>query len=300
MLEKIKSLFHGRDEAYKASKQPPVIITIHGYGRRRKHEMDNLVLWAKSDQQLSAYEIIQFDLYDLFDEKDCDWQKWVARAKTMINEQELKGRNIVLVGFSMGGVIAAYLAATSPNVKKLILLAPAFQYLHMDAITSMITKSAASWFGSDGKEASEEIAIPKSFYSAFTEVVKQCRPYIAKVNCPVLLLHGDEDEVISMKSSIYAYDRIPHEQKKLIMFHGGHHRLLMDETVNWEVYQVIRLFLTDRILHGKAIPQSPDILDVYRKQREEQRLVQTEGEKASTKDKAADQIETKAIQSSDH
>ena len=290
MLEKFKALFQGRDHT---SKQPPVIITVHGYGRRRKHEMDNLVLWAKSDPQLSHHEIIQFDLYDLSDEKDCDWQKWVARAKTMINEQELKGRDIVLVGFSMGGVIAAYLAATSPNVKKLILLAPAFQYLNMDAITSMITKSAASWFSSDARLAQNEIAIPKSFYSAFTEVIKQCKPYIARVNCPVLLLHGDEDEVISMKSSIYAYDRIPHKQKKLIMFHGGHHRLLMDESVNWEVFQVMRLFLTDQMLHGKVIPQSPDILDVYRKQREDEQGAQVEDEQDREADKEKEITEEK-------
>ena len=38
----------------------PVIITIHGYGRRRKHEFDNFASWGKQD----GFEIIQFDMYD--------------------------------------------------------------------------------------------------------------------------------------------------------------------------------------------------------------------------------------------
>ncbi len=269
MLEQIKSLFHRIDQKNQAQKQLPVIITIHGYGRRRKHEMDNLVLWASDDPVLSRYEIIQFDLYDLFDETDCDWQKWVARAKTIINEQELRGKEIILLGFSMGGVIASYLAATSSHVKKLILLAPAFQYLNVDA--SVITKSASAWFNNDAKQGKDkEIEIPKSFYNAFTEVIKQCKPYIDRVTCPVLLLHGDEDEVISIKSSIYAYEHIPHDQKKLIVLHEGHHRLLMDEAINWEVFQIIRLFILDQILHGKHIPQSPDILEEYRRRQAEE------------------------------
>jgi len=273
MFEQLKSLFQNKQKESGGSKKLPVIITIHGYGRRRKHEMDNLVLWAKSDPLLSRYEIVQFDLYDLFDDTDCNWQQWVSRAKTVINEYELMNREILLLGFSMGGVIASYLAATSPNVKKLILLAPAFQYLNVDSITSAITKGALSFLTSDGKEsdATDEIEIPKQFYGAFTEVIKQCKPYIANVTCPVLLLHGDEDEVISIKSSMYAYDKIPHQRKKLIIFHGGHHRLLMDESVNWEVFQVILLFLEDRILNGKTIEQAPDILDEYRKHKEERK-----------------------------
>lgn len=264
MFERLKSIFQPVNGT-KQTDTKPVIITIHGYGRRRMHEMDNLLLWAKDDPIMSEYEIVQFDLYDLFDETDCDWQKWVNRAKSKINEYELKQREIYLLGFSMGGVIASYLAATSSNVKKLVLLAPAFQYLHMDAITNVITKSAVSFFTSDGKEEKEvEITLPKSFYSAFMDVVKHLKPYIQQVSCPVLLLHGDEDEVIPIRSSMYAYEKIPHEQKKLLLFHKGHHRLLMDEAVQWEVYQVMVLFFQGAIVQGRTIPQAPDILDQYR------------------------------------
>ncbi len=267
MLESFKSLLKKHlISKNDVTNNETVIITIHGYGRRRKHEMDNLSLWAKQDPILAHYEILQFDLYDLFDETDCNWRQWVGRAKAIINEQELLNRCIYLVGFSMGGVIAAYLAATSSHVKKLILLAPAFQYWNKDAITSVIAKGANSFFSSDGKTNDDEITIPKTFYPAFTEVIRHCKPYIEQVKCPVLLLHGDEDEVISMKSSIYAYDKIPHAQKKLIFLHNGHHRLLMDETVNWEVYQLIKLFVIGAILGNDNIPQAPDILEEYRKQ----------------------------------
>lgn len=275
MFEKIKAkLFaSAKQDEIKKQKQKPVIITIHGYGRRRKHEMDNLVLWSQSE----GYEIVQFDMYDLFDEHDNDWMKWVTRAKNVVNTYELANREIYLIGFSMGGVIASYLAATSPNVKKLILLAPAFNYLHVDTITSVISKSAAGFFSND-KDKKPEIEIPRSFYGAFMDLVKTLKKYIGEVSCPVLILHGDEDEVIPLRSSTWAYEKIPHQNKKLIILHEGHHRLLMDQKVSWEVYQIAKLFLDDHILNGQAIPFAPDILDQYQKELEE-RLKEEENEK---------------------
>ena len=58
------------------TRKRPVIITIHGYGRRRSHEMDNIAAWARKED----FDVVQFDLYDLFDENDCDPKQWLKRA----------------------------------------------------------------------------------------------------------------------------------------------------------------------------------------------------------------------------
>ena len=99
----------------------PVIITIHGYGRRRSHEMDNIAAWAEKEN----FDIIQFDLYDLFDEKDCDPKQWLSRARKQVDIYIAQKRPIYLLGFSMGGVIASYLASLYP-VEKLVLVCAGF------------------------------------------------------------------------------------------------------------------------------------------------------------------------------
>ena len=80
-------------------KPKAVIITIHGYGRRRSHEMDNLAAWAKDER----VDVIQFDLYDLFDEEDCDPKQWLMRAESVVRTQCARKLPVYLVGFSMGG-----------------------------------------------------------------------------------------------------------------------------------------------------------------------------------------------------
>lgn len=253
MFEWFKQIFKTEENIVLPKTLPPIVITIHGYGRRRMHEFDNFANWGKKD----GFEIIQFDMYDLFDERDHDWMHWVARAKDCIDSYTTSGRDIYLAGFSMGGVIAAYLATLCP-IKKLILLAPAYSYVNMDMITGAITKSAASLWSAEKKE---EIVLPRSFYAAFTELIKNLKKYIADVKCPVLMIHGDMDEVISLKSSLWAYDKIPHARKRLLILHGGHHRLLMDEKVNWECYQNMKLFLEGVLLPDHEIEQASDIME---------------------------------------
>lgn len=250
MFEKLKQYFQKNEKKTVTS---PVIITIHGYGRRCQHEFDNFALWGRKD----GFTIVQFDMYDLFDEQDCDWKQWLARAKDQVKRYKSSGVPIYLVGFSMGGVIASYLAATF-QVDRLILLAPAFSYINMDMVSGVITKTAASLWSNEKKE---EIKLPSSFYSAFMDIVKNLKKYIVDVECPVLFLHGDQDEVISIKSSLWAYEKLPHDRKKLIILHEGHHRLLMDEKVHWECYQIMKLFLNKELLGDTEIIQAEDIMD---------------------------------------
>ena len=242
MFEWIKKLMKEEKTEEINQDNRPLLVTIHGFGKRRRHEMDQLQEFL-SDKNI---ELISFDMYDLTDEKDCDWQQWVKRAKAQLTQAQLSKRPIYLLGFSMGGVIASYLATCYPVVK-LILIAPDFKHFHLENYTNMVIKGASGLISSsknDGKEPS----LPKSFYPAFMECVKQLKASIAKVSCPVLLIHGDADEVIPPRSSVWAFDMITHEQKQLIFLHLGKHRILNDEHVRDAAFLLIQDFIEDRLM----------------------------------------------------
>ena len=270
MLDWLKHLL--KKEELPASEPKPVIITIHGYGRRRRNEFDNFASWGSQD----GFDIVQFDMYDLFDEHDHDWMTWVSRAKEVVDSYKDSGRDIYLAGFSMGGVIASYLAVVCP-VKRLLLLAPAFSYMNVDIITGVISKSASSLMGNEKKE---EIQLPRAFYGAFTELVKNLKKYIGFVECPVCMIHGDMDEVISVKSSLWAYNKIPHDRKKLLLLHEGHHRLLMDEGVSWMCYQNMKLFFDGVLLPDITPVMAGDIMPALLEEKKRRECVKQEQEAA--------------------
>ena len=186
----------------------------------------------------------------------------------------------------MGGVIASYLAVVC-SVKRLLLLAPAFSYMNVDIITGVITKSASTLMGNEKKE---EIQLPRAFYGAFTELVKNLKKYIGFVECPVCMIHGDMDEVISVKSSLWAYNKLPHTRKKLILLHEGHHRLLMDEGVSWTCYQNMKLFFQGLLLPDEEPEMAADIMPALLEEKKRREHALQPQEQTSTAD-AAGQIE---------
>lgn len=67
-------------------------------------------------------------MYDLNNPNDANYKDWVQRCEAKLSLAIKENPNVILIGFSMGGVIASYLASIY-KVQSLILCAPAFEYL---------------------------------------------------------------------------------------------------------------------------------------------------------------------------
>lgn len=221
-------------------KKKPVIVTIHGFGKRLHHEFDPFANYFKAKN----YEVIQFDIYDINDPNDADIQQWIQRCEDTMHDVLQQHDEIILVGFSMGGVIASYLATVFP-VKYLILSAPAFQYLDMQKIMGYGVK-AVNKLRSNNKNKAEEKPSSKQV-NAFTEIVSKYRESISQVSCPVLMIHGTKDEVIPLDSSRNAYKKI-NAKKSLIFFETGKHRMLYDNTIQNQIFPILELMMEGKLL----------------------------------------------------
>lgn len=205
----------------------PIIVTIHGFGKKCRHEFDPLASYFTAKK----YTVIQFDMYDIHNENDANYKQWIKRCEEQLKDVLKTKREVILIGFSMGGVIASYLASLYP-VSKLILVAPAFQYLDLQKIGQQGIKSIKSI----GKK---EKQVPSSKQTkAFTDIVSQYKESISLVHCPVLFLHGTADEVIPPDSSRHAYKKTP-SLKRLIFIEGGKHRMLYDGTMEQTCFVII-------------------------------------------------------------
>ena len=216
----------------------PVIICIHGFGKRRTDEFIPLYENLKND-----YEVIMPELYNQQFVDDRIWHNWVSRAEEKIIEAKNNHREIILIGFSMGGVIASYLASKF-EIKKLILLAPAFEYISVQTASSAINHVVKK----KPETISKYIPLPKEFTDTFINVVDNCKKGIEKISCPVLFIADMDDEVIPYSVSLKYYKKVPHERKRCVILAEGQHRLLDDEKAGNVAIQIIRDFIEDRII----------------------------------------------------
>lgn len=210
----------------------PVVIAIHGFGKRKSKEFFNL------ETQLKKLKI-DFKTIDLFDEKvedDAHWENWIAKAQDLIKTYSFD-REIILIGFSMGGVIANYLSNIN-NVKKLVMIAPAFEYLNITTIINHIIKPKNK--------------LPQKFTTQFSEVINNLKDYISDNKVPTLIIHCENDEVIPISSSIKYIEKINHENKILVTLSKGQHRILDDKIAGPIAINLIIDFIENKFLHLKS------------------------------------------------
>ncbi|MEY8380428.1 alpha/beta hydrolase [Ileibacterium valens] len=230
-LSDLRKLLHKNSQK---RQKKDLVVTIHGFGTKTSSEMTPL----KNYLTLKGYDVVSFDIYDYDNPKDTDYKKWIRRCEEQIRKALEDGRPITLLGFSMGGVIASYLASVYP-IRQLILCAPAFNPIDFSKIQK-IGKNIITSSGAGGSMSSDQM-------QAFLKIVSKYKESISHVECPTLIIHGTEDEVIQPKSSKKAYDLLPAANKRLIYLEGAKHRFLYDQIMEKTAFTLIEDMLTDRI-----------------------------------------------------
>lgn len=202
------------------------MVCIHGFGLRGPKEFSNLLVPLEK----AGYKVFIPKLFDLDNPSDVEWGNWIFNAEKVINNIQNDYDQIILIGFSMGGIIASYLA-NKAKVSKVILLACAYDYMNVDNVIDYIFKRNKSQ------------AIPQAFKDCFRELVDNTKSCVERLNIPCLLLHCAEDEVINVSSSYKLMKKIPAKDKMLITFSGGQHRLLDDKSCKDYVIDDILYFI---------------------------------------------------------
>ncbi len=163
---------------------------------------------------------------DIVDMLDTRWEDWSGAAETAYTELAARSDAVVVVGLSMGGTLAVWLAERHPEIAAMAvvnpLLAPPDEGT-VSLIESMIEggDEVAPGIGSDiALEGAVESAYPglplravRSLFAAAAEVEAE----LASVSCPVLVLTSVQDHVVDPRSSelLVAAAKGPVEQVKL-------------------------------------------------------------------------------------
>lgn len=139
---------------------------------------------------------------------------WVKAVEEQTEKLIKKGyRTIYVVGHSMGGVLATHVAAKYSEVKRLVLVAPAFRYLifkddKLQVLGSLkqVPKILKEYNQQD--VISRIIKMPLSVTMEFVNLVKEHTDDVKKITIPTLIIHGDDDQIVPKESVDYVHNNI--------------------------------------------------------------------------------------------
>ncbi len=221
------------------------ILIVHGFagGTYDEEELANFL------ELNPFYDVFQFTLPGhKTNLSKVKYEQWIDASKNQIEWLIENGyKNIYVIGHSMGGVIATYLAATYKEVKKLILAAPAFQYLIMENEKINVTKSLKSTPSIVKTYGIEEIfgrilKLNPSAVKEFMNLVKEYYNCPKDVFCPILIIQGKKDNIVRTSSSKYVYNSVKSKIKKIVYVNDLTHDVFYSKRSN-EIYNIILKFL---------------------------------------------------------
>lgn len=211
------------------------ILIVHGYSKRRWHALDPLIAYLEEE----GYPLFYPAIYNTQDESDYHAHEWVQRVIEEAQKISKRFDKVYVIGFSMGGVVASAVAA-SVKVNRLILLAPAFEYITFENIKNKVRHSLLP---KPIETDTDYPPIPLSFEKTFKDVVKEYKNSIHFVSCPLLIIHGSKDSRIPLSSSYFAYEKTSSFHKQLICLEGVNHNLVEDLTYNSQIFSLIHSFI---------------------------------------------------------
>lgn len=221
------------------------VLIIHGFAGGTYDE-EQLANYLELNRD---FDVFQFTLpgHDKNLSK-VEHQEWVTESANQVEWLIKNGYSkIYLIGHSMGGVIATYLACRYKQVKKLVLAAPAFHYLSVIKDDLNIGESLKvapkiiKDYGSD-EIIARILKLNVSVLKEFMDLVKDYYDYPKELTCKLLILQGKSDNLVPVSSSEYVYENAKTKDKKLILLDDVTHEIFRSEKKE-DIFKTVEKFL---------------------------------------------------------
>ncbi len=188
--------------------------------------------------------------------KYTDWIHEVERQMLFLINNGYK--EIYVIGHSMGGVIASYIAGMYPQVKKLVLAAPAFGFfsfkegnLDIKGFNDTL-KNLGNSLGVNSKEVvmSRIIKTPLNTMLEFTKLVNEYHDSVTKVDCDTLIIHGTKDDIVPEDAIKYVHENLNSKVNILYNIKDVNHNCFREKRSD-EVCELIINFLKNKSQNKK-------------------------------------------------
>lgn len=181
-----------------------------------------------------------------------DYKSWIDKSEEQVKYLLDNGyKNIYVIGHSMGGVIATYLASKYSCIKKLVLVAPAFSCFAFENNKFNFIKGLKKLPGLSKQYTFEEIfhrivKMPAPAIKSFMTLIETYHDTPSKVSCPTLIVQGLDDKVVPKDSSEYAFDNLNTNNKKLYYVNGITHDVFRSDKTKEISYIVFKFLKTHK------------------------------------------------------
>lgn len=169
---------------------------------------------------------------------------WINAIEKIVKHAIGEKKNIHLIGFSMGAMIASIIASRY-EVSTLILLSPALFVLTPAVLKRKLLqgyqqlKNKPSFTGiPSAPQKSLLRSAPLYNMFQFQKIVLQAKRIFQNISIPVCILHGLKDEIADPRSSRWIFHNILSKEKELHYLHFSKHHICQDSEIGTVIEKI--------------------------------------------------------------
>lgn len=158
-------------------------------------------------------------------------ESWMMEAEIALRRLRKRVDRVIIVGFSMGGLIAMYLTLRYP-VDKLVLLSAAAKYVSprvlLDDLRIVLQQSVTKRYAPNTFYHMYDYKLMNTPLRAtyeFLRMVKMVEPYYAQITTPVCIVQGERDGIVPYATAEHLYEKLGATEKRMLVSPVGKHHI---------------------------------------------------------------------------
>lgn len=176
-----------------------LLLFFHGNAGNISHRLESIEIFHRLELSVLIVDYRGYGRSDGSPSEDGTYRDAAAAWRYSIDDLGRAPEEIVVFGRSLGAAVAAHLAATAPQTPGALVVESAF--------TSAPDMA--------------QLAYPILPARWLTRFAYATRDLVAKAGCPVLVIHGEHDEIVPFELGRAVFTAAP-EPKRFLALSGGH------------------------------------------------------------------------------
>ena len=170
---------------------------------------------------------------------------WIESAeKELLALKKTSDDAIILIGFSMGSLIAFNLACMH-EVKAIVIINAPIYYWNISQMFLNIVEDLRNKRSDYLKRYFVETGnFPLNSLIQFLKLLYKTKPLLQKILCPVLMIQAEDDDTVKTKSVDYIYRHLSSEKKVIKLFSKGGHGILQSSAAE-QVISCIEAYINE-------------------------------------------------------
>jgi carboxylesterase len=189
------------------------------------------------------------------------WQDWVTDAEAALCDLLTEVEKVVVVGLSMGGLVALQLAMEhADQVDAVVTVAAALRFNNslapgrvMSPLRPLVARLVKWWPMPIRRADPALLPLDNNYRRAPMDAIASLLEYsavierrLAEVKAPILILETHADQTVDPRSAQIIYDRVSSVEKRIVWFDVSTHEMMRDCEAP-AVFAQIEAFLRERI-----------------------------------------------------